>query len=150
MGNITVFSNKTVNFNHPLDFSRVVNVKALSFETVPDWIVDSKMFKLLKSEGSIRIINSNKDLREVEAEGKVKGKDIFEATKEEMIEKEEEAQFAREREIEVEEGTKEEKEIVNFSDMTSKQLYNLCIEKGLNAEPKQKKEVYVKLLTEEE
>lgn len=150
MGNITVFSNKTVNFNHPLDFSRVVNVKALSFETVPDWIVDSKMFKLLKSEGSIRIINSNKDLREVEAEGKVKGKDIFEATKEEMIEKEEEAQFAREREIEVEEETKEEKEIVNFSDMTSKQLYNLCIEKGLNVEPKQKKEVYVKLLTEEE
>lgn len=142
MGNVTVFSNKSANFNHPKDYSTVVNVRAFTFETVPDWITGSKMFQLLDKEGSIRIIESNKDLKEVEIAGKIKGKEVFSAPKEIV------ADEAAVEEV-VEDDT-EEVETSDFSQMSTKQLYNLCVEKGLNVEPKLKKEDYIKVLTDEE
>ena len=140
MGNVTVFSNKSANFNHPKDYSTVVNVRALTFETVPDWVLDSKMFQLLKKENSIRIIESNKDLKDVEVAGKVKSKEIFDAVKEEIAVAEVAAEV-EEDEVEVETS--------DYSQMSSKQLYTICVEKGLNVEPKLKKEDYIKVLAEE-
>ena len=146
MGNLTVFSNKSANFNHPKDYSTVVNVRAFTFETVPDWVTGSKMFQLLSKEGSIRVIESNKDLKEVEIAGKIKGKEIFSAPKEVVAD-----EAAVEEVVEEEVGPDtEEVETSDFSQMSTKQLYNLCVEKGLNVEPKLKKEDYIKVLTEEE
>jgi hypothetical protein len=144
MGNVTVFSNKSANFNHPKDYSTVVNVRALTFETVPDWVLDSKMFQLLKKENSIRIIESNKDLKDVEVAGKVKSKEIFDAVKETVA--------ATAVEVEVDELVEEDEvevETSDYSQMSSKQLYTICVEKGLNVEPKLKKEDYIKVLAEE-
>ena len=48
----------------------------------------------------------------------------------------------------VQEVKKEEKEKMNYSVLKSKELYDLCIERNIEAEQKQQKEVYIQLLEE--
>lgn len=42
-----------------------------------------------------------------------------------------------------------EKVVININDLSSKELYKLCVEQGLEVEPKKSKEYYLELLEAE-
>lgn len=48
--------------------------------------------------------------------------------------------------VEVEEDDDDEAEASKYEDMTAKELYNLCIEEGIEAKPKKDKSYYIELL----
>jgi hypothetical protein len=56
-----IFSNKTFQFDHPTGDIEPVVVQNNAFDTVPDWVEDSAMFKLASADGDITIINNKGD-----------------------------------------------------------------------------------------
>lgn len=52
-----VFAKKSFQFDHPTDENQKVTVQALDFANVPDWVVDSTMFKLASAEGSVDVVD---------------------------------------------------------------------------------------------
>lgn len=148
MSKITVFSNKTAVFNHPKDYSITHEVAAFDFAKVPGWIVESTMFKLLTKDNAIRVIESNKDLKDVELSGKANKKDIFENTEKPAGDDLEVDKDGESEDSEDDEGEGASSEGLDFSEMTKKQLYGLCVERGLEVEPKKNKEFYLEALLE--
>lgn len=67
-----IFSKKSFQFHHPADQEASVNVQALSFTDVPDWVSDSTMYRLALSEGSIDVVETKAD--EIKAELKAEKK----------------------------------------------------------------------------
>jgi hypothetical protein len=53
-----LFSKASLQFNHPKDNSIKAVVRAGQFSTVPDWVVDSAMFKLASADETITVIES--------------------------------------------------------------------------------------------
>ncbi len=56
-----IFSNKTFQFDHPTGDAESVVIQNNAFDTVPDWVEDSRMFKLAFADGDITIINNKGD-----------------------------------------------------------------------------------------
>lgn len=50
-------------------------------------------------------------------------------------------------EIVGQDNTNTEETPTSYDELTAKQLYELCVEKGIEVEPKQAKQVYIELLT---
>ena len=48
---------------------------------------------------------------------------------------------------EVQEGTQEEDAVVDYSSMKAKELYDLCVEKGIEVEAKKSKDYYIEKLS---
>lgn len=125
-GNISVFCNKSVKFRHPKDREVVVVVRDHDFVTVPGWVVHTKLFEMLTKENSIKLINSSSDAKDIEMKGKVAKEDLDKFDK-----------------LEDEDG-----EVVDLYDgMTAKDLYNKCVEEGLDVSEKKPRKYYINKLS---
>lgn len=170
---IQVFCTRSIQFTHPKDKDVTIVVRNHMFETVPSWIKETDMFKSLKQEGSIKVIETAKDLRDTEISGKVladkmvdmpddskvfAGADVEEDDEDEEVDIEE-----TDIDVEDEEDDEEEPEIDDLSDeedeteevdgepvytseMTAKQLYKACLENGIEVSKGQSKAYYLKKL----
>ena len=169
---LTIFSNQSATFNHPDDYNTKCSVSAFDFVSVPDWVPDSEMFKALKSMGKIKIIENSKDVADIEIKGKVDDKKVekaledvskvvvaganldADASADENIcadnvppaDDEADDDDADVDEAEAEEAEAEETETADYESMTNKELYKLCVEKGINIEAKMPKKAYIDAL----
>ena len=130
----TIFSKKSVTFNHPKDYSISHTVKHLMFENVPDWVRDSSMFEALMSEGSVRVIDSAADLKAAEMSDTAKA-EVFTTPVGETPDVEDDE------ETPAPEGT-------DYASMKATELYKICKERGLEVEAKQSKDFYLETLLE--
>lgn len=153
--NIQVFCTKSIRFVHPKDESVSHEIRNHEFTMAPSWIRDTMMFHALKRENSIKVIESAKDLAEVETTGKIAGAELEKEPEastqgagvglpEETTETAEEAEEETAETAEAE--TAEEETKVDYESMSNKDLYNLCIEKGIEVEAKRNKAYYVEKL----
>lgn len=128
-GYIQIFSEQAAKFHHPKDYNITASVKAFEFAEVPEWVMQSRIYKLLVSDKKIRLIEGKKDVAEVEsANGKISRQDVVDA-----IDSVDETEATEENEI-------------DYSAMKAKQLYDLCLERGIEAEKQQSREYYINLL----
>lgn len=124
---IQVFCKQSVKFNHPKDYNVKHETKANEFTYIPDWVLDSTMFKLLQQKNMIKVIGSKQDVVDIEtSNGKVIDKALEEA---------EEA------------ATSTVEAAVDYETLKAKELYSLCIEKGVEVQEKQPKDYYIEKLT---
>lgn len=121
-GYIQIFSNQAATFNHPNDYETKCKVEAFKFVNVPEWVPDSLMYKNLEKHNKIKLIRDRKDVAEIEINGKVTNSDINNAL----------------------ENSKEAE--IDYTHMKSSELYKLCLEKGLEVEPKRASEYYINML----
>lgn len=145
--NIQVFCTKSIRFVHPKDESVYYEIKNHAFTSAPEWIKDTAIFALLIKENSLKVIESSKDLAEVETTGKIAAAEL---------EKEPEAstqgagvglpEETAETAEETEEAEEAEETKVDYESMSNKELYALCVEKGLEVEEKKSKAYYLKQL----
>ena len=125
-GYIQVFSEQTAKFHHPKNYEITASVRAYEFSEVPEWVLDSELYKLLSADRKIKLIESKKDVAQVdEVNGKISKESLADA-------------------IDSVEQTEENE--VDYSAMKAKQLYDLCVEKGIEAEKQQSREYYINLL----
>ena len=130
-GYIQVFSEQTAKFHHPKNYEITASVRAYEFSEVPDWVLDSTLYQLLSADRKIKLIESKKDVAQVdEVNGKISKESLADAIDSVDINADEVA---------------EENE-VDYSAMKAKQLYDLCVEKGIEAEKQQSREYYINLL----
>lgn len=142
--NIQVFCTKSIRFVHPKDESVYHEIKNHAFTSAPEWIKDTAIFNLLVKENSLKVIESSKDLAEVETTGKIAGKEL---EKENYVSKLGAGVDLKDEEPEeVEEVEAEEEAAVDPKDMSNKELYALCVEKGLEVEEKKNKAYYLEKL----
>nr|DAI25117.1 MAG TPA: hypothetical protein [Caudoviricetes sp.] len=135
-GQVQIFSNQTTVFNHPKDYNTKFKVRAFEFSYAPDWVLDSAMYKALEKSKKIKLIGSRADVAEIEMNGKVKSNEIDKAldSNEEVVKKN------------VEEINVDDNELQTYHEKSSKELYNLCLEKGIQVESKKPKEYYINKL----
>jgi len=141
-----VFSKQAATFNHPKDYETTASVEALVFAEVPDWVMDSGMFKLLEKSKKIEVIVSRADIAKVE---KSNGKDIMKSLGETSDEVVVPGADLKEDKVETEDEeaeTEAEVEVEEYEKMTAKQLYKLCTKKGLEVEAQQNKDYYLEKL----
>jgi hypothetical protein len=132
-GYVQIFSNQSATFNHPNDYETKVRVEAFKFEDVPEWVLESKMYKLLVKSNKIKLITGKEDVASVEkANGKLKHAEINEA-----LNNQDNAQGS--------DSVSEQP--IDYSNMKASELYNLCLEKGIKADIKQSKDYYINLLS---
>lgn len=148
---IQVFCTKSIKFRHPKDSSVTHIIRNHDFTYAPSWIKDTSIFATLMREGSIKVIESAKDLASTEISGKVMAEQLKKeaynkpAVKEVVIE-----ETVEDEEIDDTEVT-EEVEIttgqpVDLDTLTNKELFKVCQDRGIEAEPKQSKAYYLKKL----
>lgn len=65
-----IFTKKALRFRGG---DKAVSVAALSFADVPDWVQKDPLFGLAVKEGTIEIVNSKADERNVEKKGTARG-----------------------------------------------------------------------------
>jgi hypothetical protein len=131
---IQVFCNKSIKFKHPKDEDVVAFVRDHEFAPAPSWIADTDMFAALVKDGDMRIISSAADLAGVEQKGKVIAKvDEIEAAK----------VAANVEDDEDNDNDGNGDGVIALTEMSCKNLYALCTEKGIEAEQKQPKQYYV-------
>ena len=138
---IQVFCTRSIQFTHPKDKSVVHKIRNHEFTYAPSWIKDTPIFKALVKENSIKVIESAKDVSKIETSGKIAAKELSKeayAVPEVEIEEVEEA----------EEDVFVEGEPVpaELKDLTNKQLYAMCVAKGMEVEPKKNKAYYLEKL----
>lgn len=130
-GYIQVFSEQTAKFHHPKNYEITASVRAYEFSEVPEWVLDSTLYQLLSADRKIKLIESKKDVAQVdEVNGKISKGSLADAIDSVDINADE---------------VVEENE-VDYSAMKAKQLYDLCVEKGIEAEKQQSREYYINLL----
>jgi hypothetical protein len=56
-----IFSNKSFQFDDPTGEQLSVTVQHQAFADVPDWVVNSTMYKLADQDGDIMVINTSQD-----------------------------------------------------------------------------------------
>lgn len=61
-----IFSKASLEFRHPKDSSLKARVRANDFANVPDWVPQSRMFKLAANDETVTIIDSK--AKEISAE----------------------------------------------------------------------------------
>lgn len=124
-GFVTVFSQQAVIFNHPDDYNTKYTIRAYDFVQVPDWVLNSEMYALLKQKNRIRLVESKADIAEIEdANGKIDNATVLENL----------------------DKTDEVETTIDYTQMKSKELYEICVEKGIEVEAKQSKDYYIEKL----
>ena len=134
-GQVQIFSNQSATFNHPNDYDTKFRVKAFEFVYAPDWIVDSKMYQFLKKDGKIKLIKSSADVADIETKGKVDNKNINDALN-----------SANETQSKENKVNLTDNELKEYSEKTARELYDICVEKGIEVESKKAKEYYLEKL----
>lgn len=127
-GQVQIFSNQTAVFNHPDDYETKFRVRAYEFTYAPDWILKSRMYKALLDSNKIKLIESNSDVAKIETNGKIESKEINEALNN------------------TENLNISDNDLQSYSEKSSKELYNICLEKGIQVESKKPKEYYIEKL----
>lgn len=127
-GQVQIFSNQTAVFNHPDDYETKFRVRAYEFTYAPDWILKSRMYKALLDSNKIKLIESNSDIAKIEINGKIESKEINEALNN------------------TENLNISDNDLQSYSEKSSKELYNICLEKGIQVESKKPKEYYIEKL----
>ena len=131
-GQVQIFSNQSATFNHPDDYKTKFRVKAFEFTYVPDWVINTEMYKLLLNDGNVKLIKSSADVADIEIKGKVDNKNINDA-------------LNSANEIQSEENVSlSDNELKEYSEKTARELYDICVEKGIEVESKKPKEYYLK------
>ncbi len=138
-GYITIFSDQAATFNHPDDYTVTSIIEAYKFEEVPDWVSKSRMFELLTKSKKIKVVEGKKSVAEIDnANGKVKNTEVSAAL--DAIESE--------TDLTSDEALEEDKDnTLDYTHMKSKELYEICVEKGIEVEAKQPKEYYIDKLS---
>lgn len=122
---VQVFSNQAAIFNHPKDYQTKCSVNAYEFTWLPDWILQSTMYKGLDKMGKIKIVDNAHDQIQLEQDGKIK-------------EEKHDTQPITTAEL--------DNAMVEYNDMKSKELYDLCLSRGLQVEKQRSKDYYIGLL----
>ena len=142
MNKIQIYCEQKSLFVNPSNNNDQVVVEAFAFSTVPEWVTDTLLWKLLVKDNKVKIIKGAKD-------ADVKKK----ATKEEIEKLAKEEQKINEDDIaEGPESSSDEQEglgdidIEKYSQMSNKELFALCKEKGLEVESKKDKAYYLNIL----
>ena len=125
---IQVFSEQRAKFVNSVDNEITFTVAPYIFTNAPEWIVDTLLWKLLESDNKIRMIGTAKQA--IEAMAKV-----------------DEKVSIKEAESKVEEQKINDNELVDYSKMKAKDLYEVCISKGIDVEPKLSKAYYLEQLS---
>lgn len=131
---IQIFTEQSALFTNPADKYDSFEAKCYEFTTAPDWIVNTLMFKLLQKDGKIKILNSGDKF--VENNGQIAK--VIEPTS-----------TPADAPVDEEEPAVNDNEIQDLAQMSNKELYALCMEKGIEAEPKRNKDYYLNLLAAE-
>ena len=134
-GQVQIFSNQSATFNHPNDYSLKFRLKAFEFTYAPEWILESEMYKALKKDGKIKLIKSSADVADIETKGKVDNKNINDA-----LNSTNETQ-SKENKVNLTDN-----ELKEYSEKTARELYDICVEKGIEVESKKAKEYYLEKL----
>lgn len=134
-GYIQIFSNQAATFNHPKNYDEKVKVRAFEFSEVPEWVLQSVMFKALTKSNKIRLINGKSDISKIEEAGKIESSKITEAIDT--------------AEITQETATETEKNEDMYANMKNKQLYDLCVERGIDVEMHQSRRYYLDKLNQQ-
>lgn len=124
---IQIFSEQKAKFESG-DPDITFTVEPLIFTFAPDWITDTLLWKLLEQDNKIRKISSAKDA--IESTIKVEEPKIKKA--EEQVKKE---------------PTISDDDLEKYSKMKAKELYEVCISKGIEVEPKLSKAFYLEQLS---
>ena len=125
---IQIFTEQAALFTHPKDRYTTFQAPAFEFITAPDWITQSTMFKLLQKGGKIKVLGG-KD-KYIENNGQIA----------KVVEDEPALTVDEPGVEEVEEEVVNDNELQSLSEMSNKELYTLCKEKGLDVELKKNKE----------
>lgn len=134
-GQVQIFSNQSATFNHPNDYNTKFRVKAFKFVYAPDWILESSMYKSLKKDRKIKLIKSSADVADIETKGKVDNKNINDALN-----------STNETQSEENKVNLTDNELKEYSEKTARELYDICVEKGIEVESKKAKEYYLEKL----
>lgn len=125
---IQIFSEQRAKFVHPDDREVTFTVSPFIFTYAPDWIQSTLLWKLLESDKKIKVIRSAKDAIEAKFE---------------QVENETE----KVEEVKEEEPKISDNELEEYSKMKAKDLYEICITKGIEVEPKMSKAYYLEQLS---
>lgn len=124
--NVLFYSEQAAIFNHPADYNTKCSIAVKEFKYLPEWVTESTMFKLLKKENKIRVAGNAKDQIEMEMNGlQVESKPIELPTSAELDNK-----------------------LSSYTGMKKRELYDLCVEKGLEPEKERSKDYYIGLLSQ--
>lgn len=126
---IQVFSEQRAKFVNDQDSEITFTVAPYIFTYAPEWITKTLLWKLLAKDNKIRAISTAKDAIEVTA--KVEEKISYEKAEEQA---ESTAKI-------------DDNELDQYSKMRAKELYEICISKGIEVEPKQGKAYYLEQLS---
>ena len=128
---IQVYIEQRAIFNHPANYSIEYEVAPYVFTEAPDWVVDSAMWRLLEKDRKAKVIGSAKDISTIDkADGKISKQEISKAIET------------------AEESSVNDNELTMLSNKKAKELYEICVEKGLKVEPQKTKAYYLKALAE--
>lgn len=157
MEKVQIFCEQRALFVHPLDRDVKHKVEPFEFAYVPEWVVKTEFWKMLKQSGKAKEIGTRKDVAEIEKKGKI-DKAILSKTLEKAPMIEEAAKETDEEEVEITENTESEhdsgeaieavEEKVLVKDMTAKELYKFCIDNNIEVEMKQSKAFYLEKIDE--
>lgn len=125
---IQIFSEQRAKFVNPADSEVSFTVAPFIFTYAPDWVQETLLWKLLSQDKKIRLINSAKDAIEA---------------KYEQVENEVPAKPVKEEK----ESKLSDTELEDYSKMKAKDLYEICISKGIEVEPKLSKAYYLEQLS---
>ena len=126
---VQVFSEQRAKFVNDQDSEITFTVAPFIFTYAPDWITKTLLWKLLMKDNKIRIIGSAKDA--IEATAKVEEKISYEKAEEQA-----------ESEVKISDN-----EIDQYSKMKARELYEVCVSKGIEVESKQSKAYYLEQLS---
>lgn len=126
---IQIFSEQRAKFVNPGDSEVTFTVTPYIFTFAPDWVQETLLWRLLESDKKIKVIKSAKDAIDAKFE-QVENPSIDEAEKQVK-----------------QESTLSDSDLESYSKMRAKDLYELCISKGIDVEPKMSKAFYLEQLS---
>lgn len=126
---IQIFSEQRAIFENPFDKEVSFTVAPYVFTYAPDWVQETLLWKWLEADKKVKVIKSAKDAIEAKFE-QVETPSIKEA--EEQVE---------------EEPKLSDVDLEKYSKMKAKELYEVCISKGIDVEPKLSKAFYLEQLS---
>lgn len=156
MEKVQIFCEQRALFVHPLDRDVKHKVEPFEFAYVPEWVVKTEFWKMLKQSGKAKEIGTRKDVAEIEKKGKI-DKAALSKTLEKAPMVEEAVKETDEEEVEITESTEPEYdsgeaiEVVEekaLEDMTAKELYKFCADNNIEVEMKKSKAFYLEKIAE--
>lgn len=128
--NVLIYSEQAAIFNHPNDYDTKCSIGVKEFKYLPEWVLESTMFILLKRSNSIRVAGNARDQIEMEMNG------IGGESKAEPVEPPTSAEL--------------DNKLTDYTKMRVHELYDLCVEKSLEPEKNRNKDYYLGLLVQNE